>query len=47
MYYISEMDLVNFRIDGLVSESGPEQKPGKNCKSLKSWSKVPELIEEY
>ena len=45
--YIPEMDLVNFWVDCLISDSGPEEHPRKDSEAFEAYCQVPELIEEY
>lgn len=46
MNNISEMNLVNVRVVGSISDSGPEKHPGEQSESFESESQIPELIEE-
>ena len=42
---VSEMYFIDFRIDGFVSQSGPEEHPGQDGEAFESEGEVPELIE--
>lgn len=43
---VAQMDFVDIGIDGLVSETGPEEHPGQDGESFEAPSEVPELVEE-
>jgi len=43
---ITQMYLVNVRVESAVSDSGPEKQPGQDSESLEAVCEVPELIEE-
>lgn len=43
---IAKVDLVNIGIKSSISDSGPEEHPGKNGQSFESESQVPELVKE-
>jgi hypothetical protein len=44
--YVAEVHLVDLRVDGFVSESGPEEHPGENGEGLEAEGEIPELVEE-
>ena len=43
---ISEMYFIDFGVNSLISDPGPEEHQGKDCETLKSEGEIPELIKE-
>ena len=43
---ISQMELVEAGVGGLVSDSGPEEHPGQDGEALEAEGQIPELVEE-
>ena len=46
MDYISEMNLIDFWVHGLISDSGPEEHPREDGESFEAECEIPELVEE-
>ena len=44
---ITKMHFINFWIYTLVTNTGPEQHPWQNSKSLETKCEIPELVEEH